>query len=370
MAGEIKRTPLHAEHVKLGAKIIPFAGFEMPVQYPEGVSAEHRAVREQAGLFDVSHMGEFVVRGRGAEGFVNYLVANDVSKAEPGQARYTAMCKEDGGIVDDLLVYKFPDRYLLVVNAANIAKDFAWVERCLSKYGDKGVELVNESDKIGQLAVQGPAAEAIVAPLASLDVSKIRYYRFAEGRVADVPCVISRTGYTGEDGFEFYCDAGSSVKLWQALLKAGGRRLKPVGLGARDTLRLEAGLPLYGNDIDEGTTPLEAGLGWTVKLDKGVFVGRAALVKQKEKGLARKLCGFVLRERGFPRHGYPIRCQGEAVGEVRSGTVGPSLGKGIGTGYLPTRWATPGVEIEVVIREQGLPAEVVAMPFYKGSVKR
>ncbi len=221
------------------------------------------------------------------------------------------------------------------------------------------------------LALQGPESEAILEPLTDLDVSAIKYYRFAEGRVAGVACVVSRTGYTGEDGFELYCTAAAAAKLWQALMQAGAERIKPIGLGARDTLRLEVGLALYGNDIDEDTTPLEAGLGWTVKLDKGDFIGQAALLKQKEEGVGRKLCGFVLKQRGFPRPGHEIRCQGKPAGVVRSGTVGPSVGQGIGTGYLPTEWTSPGTEIEIVIRDRAVPAEVVRMPFYKGgSVRR
>jgi aminomethyltransferase len=371
MPSDLKRTPLYEEHVKLGAKIIPFAGFEMPVQYPAGVSAEHRAVREHAGLFDVSHMGEFTVAGERAGEFVDYVVANDISRREPGQATYCVMCNEDGGVVDDLLVYKFADRFRLVVNAANIDKDFDWVSRCREEFGGAGVELVNESDGVALLALQGPNSESILAPLTDLDLAALRYYRFAESRVAGEACLVSRTGYTGEDGFELYCEPDGAPKLWNALLEAGGARLQPVGLGARDTLRLEAGLALYGNDIDDETTPLEAGLGWTVKLDKGDFVGRDVLLAQKEKGLQRKLCGFVLRERGFPRPGYEIRCGGTAVGTVRSGTVGPTVGQGIGTGYLPMERAEPGTEVEIVIRDKPCAAEVVKMPFYKeGSVKR
>jgi aminomethyltransferase len=371
MASHLKRTPLYEEHVKLGGKIIPFAGFEMPVQYPAGVSVEHQAVREHAGLFDVSHMGEFLLEGERSAEFVDYLVANDISRREAWQATYCVMCNDDGGVVDDLLVYKFPDRFRLVVNAANIDKDFDWVSQCLERFGSDGVKLVNESDAIALLALQGPDSEAILTPLSDLDPSTLGYYRFAESRVVGEPCVVSRTGYTGEDGFELYCGPESAAKLWNAILEAGGERIQAIGLGARDTLRLEAGLALYGSDIDDETTPLEAGLGWTVRLDKGEFVGRDALVAQKEKGLERKLCGFVLKSRGFPRPGYEIRCGGNAVGTVRSGTVGPTLGQGIGTGYLPPELAKPGSEIEIVIRDKSNAAEVVKMPFYKeGSVKR
>ncbi len=371
MAEKLKKTPLYEEHVKLGGKLIPFAGYEMPVQYPDGVSKEHLAVRQSAGLFDVSHMGEFAVRGEDAVGFVNYVVANDVSQLEPGQAQYAVMCNADGGIVDDLLIYRFADWIRLVVNAANIEKDFNWVKRCLDEFGASGLELSDESDEVALLALQGPESESILAPLSDKSVSSIGYYRFDEGAVAGEPCAVSRTGYTGEDGFELYCSPGSAVRLWEALMTGGGDALKPVGLGARDTLRLEMGYALYGNDIDEETTPLEAGLGWTVKLGKDRFVGRDALVSQKQEGIDRKLCGFALKDRGFPRPGYEIRHRGDPVGTVRSGTVGPSVGKGIGTGYLPKELAVPETEIEVMIRDRAMRAEVVRMPFYKeGSIKR
>ncbi len=372
MIEKLKRTPLYEEHVKLGGKLIPFAGYEMPVQYPEGVSKEHQAVRESAGLFDVSHMGEFIVSGARAEAFVNHVVANDVSRLVTGQALYSVMCKDEGGIIDDLLIYKFADRFRLVVNAANIEKDWEWIQSRLAKYEHAAdVEMRNESDDIALLALQGPKSEDILSRLTDEGLSTVGYYRFIEGRVDGQSCVISRTGYTGEDGFELYCAPGAAAKLWRALLQAGGEGVKPVGLGARDTLRLEMGYALYGNDIDEGTTPLEAGLGWTVKLDKSDFVGRRALLAQKEKGLNRKLCGFTLTERGFPRPGHELRCGGDPAGTVRSGTVGPSVGQGIGTGYLPSQHSAPGTEIEVIIRDRAVAAVVTRVPFYKGgSIKR
>lgn len=371
MSERLKRTPLYDEHVRLGAKIIPFAGFEMPVQYPAGVAAEHQSVRTGAGLFDVSHMGEFRVQGKRAVEFVDRLVTNDVSRLESGQAQYTVMCREDGGIVDDLLVYRFADWVRLVVNAANIEKDFGWVDESREQLGFDDVELEDESDAVALLALQGPESEAILAALTDMDLSSIAYYRFAEGLVLQEPCVVSRTGYTGEDGFELYCDRASATALWKGLLKAGGDRLQPAGLGARDTLRLEIGYALYGNDIDEETSPLEAGLGWTVKFDKGEFIGRTALLEQKEKGVERKLAGFTLKERGFPRPGYEIRCEDKVVGTVRSGTVGPSVGVGIGTGYLPPECAAPGTALEILIRGRAVRAEVTRMPFYKGgSIKR
>jgi len=273
----------------------------------------------------------------GVEAFVDHVVANDVSRLATGQALYSVMCKDEGGIIDDLLIYKFADRFRLVVNAANIEKDWEWIQSRLAKYEHAAdVEMRNESDDIALLALQGPKSEDILRRLTDENLSTVGYYRFIEGRVDGQSCVISRTGYTGEDGFELYCAPGAAVKLWRALLQAGGEGVKPVGLGARDTLRLEMGYALYGNDIDEGTTPLEAGLGWTVKLGKSDFVGRRALLAQKEKGLNRKLCGFTLTERGFPRPGHEIRCGGDLMGTVRSGTVGPSVGQGIGTGYLPS----------------------------------
>jgi aminomethyltransferase len=371
MAENLKKTALYEDHVKAGAKLIPFAGFEMPVQYPAGVNKEHQAVRERAGLFDVSHMGEFLIEGGDAEGFINHLVTNDVSRMEPWQAQYNVMCREDGGIVDDLLVYKFPDRFRLVVNAANIEKDYAWVESCLGEYGATGVQLTDESEGIGLLALQGPESESILSGLAEIDLSAIGYYRFAEASVAGETCLVSRTGYTGEDGFELYCDTGAASKLWKALLQSGGDGLLPVGLGARDTLRLEMGYALYGNDIDDETSPIEAGLGWTVKIDKGEFIGRDVLAAQKEQGTSRKLCGFVLNERGFPRPGYEVRLDGNPAAKVRSGTIGPSVGVGIGTSYLPTGRAVPGTAVEVMIRDRALSGEVVRMPFYKqGSIKK
>ncbi len=372
MSEALRRTPLYEEHVRLGAKIAPFAGFSMPVQYPGGVASEHRAVREAAGLFDVSHMGELLIHGSEAETFVNYAVTNDLTRLEVGQAQYTMMCNHDGGIVDDLLIYKFEDRFRLVVNAANIEKDLSWLTSCLETFGSSAVQLRDESETVGLLAQQGPVSEQILVSRADVTAAAIRYYWFATGHVADEPCVVSRTGYTGEDGFEIYCEASNTPRVWRALLEAGTNLgLEPAGLGARDTLRLEAGYALYGNDIDDETTPLEAGLGWTVKLDKGDFVGRDVLSAQKESGVERRLCGFILTQRGFPRPGYELRYQGSAVGVVRSGTVGPSVGRGIGTGYLPVDHKEPGTAIEVVIRGRAAPAEVTRMPFYsEGSIKR
>lgn len=364
----LRRTPLHEEHVALGAKIVGFAGWEMPVQYPAGITAEHNAVRTAAGLFDVSHMGEVEVRGERALDFVQHLTTNDASKLEVGQAQYSSLLREDGTMLDDLIVYRQPDHYLLVVNAANREQDVEWIERHAEAFG---IEIRDRSDDVALLALQGPAAERILQQLTDEPLSEIRYYRFRTGRVNGGEVLISRTGYTGEDGFELYVPAEAAAALWRRLLQVGAPEgLQPVGLGARDSLRLEMGYLLYGNDADHRHTPLEAGLAWTVKLDKGDFIGRDALVKQKEAGVERRLTGFRLLERGFPRRGYALRVDGEPVGEVTSGVLSPSLGYGIGLGYLPPAAAKPGTRIEVVIRDQAIPAEVVRPPFYKeGSVR-
>jgi aminomethyltransferase len=363
-ATALQHTPLHAEHVALNAKMVPFAGFEMPVQYPTGITAEHHAVRRAAGMFDVSHMGEFEVRGERALDFVNHVTTNDASRLEEGQAQYSALLNDDGKLLDDLLVYRYPGHYMLVVNGANREKDY----RSISARADRfGVELVDRSDEVGLIALQGPRAEEILARITDADLPSIRYYRFAEGSVDGVPATISRTGYTGEDGFELYLPAGSTAQVWRRLLEVGGDAgLLPAGLGCRDSLRLEMGYALYGNDLDEDASPLEAGLGWVVKLDKDDFVGADALRAQKEAGVQRRLVGFRLKERGFPRHGYEIAVDGEAAGVVTSGILSPTLGEGIGMGYVPADAAKPGTEIGIVIRGRPVPAEVVRPPFHRG----
>lgn len=362
------RTPLHGEHTALGAKLVPFAGYEMPVQYPTGITAEHHAVRSAAGLFDVSHMGEFEVRGERAPDFVQHVTTNDVSKLEVGQAQYSTLVNEDGLLLDDLLVYRLADRYMLVVNGSNKAKDFAWISQWAGEYG---VELVDRTEEIALLALQGARAEPILSRLTAIDLPSIRYYRFTEGEVDGVPGIISRTGYTGEDGFELYVAAQDAARLWRRLLQAGkDDGLVAAGLGARDSLRLEMGYALYGNDLDEEHTPLEAGLGWVVKLEKGEFVGREALRRQKEEGVRQRLVGFRLRERGFPRHGYRVMVADQPSGVVTSGIVSPSLGEGIGMAYVRAEHAKPGTEIGIQIRNQTVPAEVVRPPFYtRGSVR-
>jgi aminomethyltransferase len=361
-----QRTPLHEVHVALGAKMVPFGGFEMPVQYPTGITAEHKSVRESVGLFDVSHMGEFIVRGPQAIDFINYVTTNDVASLSVGQAQYSTILNESGTIVDDCLVYRLPDHLMMVVNAANKDKDLAHI----SAYRDRfNCSIEDVSDRVALLALQGPHAQEVMARYTDVNLDGIAYYHFQLATVAGIPDVIlSRTGYTGEDGFELYFDSSRAVEMWNALMRDGD--VAPAGLGARDTLRLEMGMALYGNDIDDTTTPYEAGLGWLVKLKKGDFVGKAALERQKAAGLSRKLIGFTMPDRAFPRHGYAVTCAGAPSGEVRSGTMSPTLGVAIGTAYLPLGLAKEGTEFEVEIRGRRLPAVVQKMPFYKNASHR
>jgi aminomethyltransferase len=363
---ELRRTPLHAAHIALGAKMVPFAGYEMPVQYPTGITAEHQAVRTNVGIFDVSHMGEFEVTGPDRNAFVNRVTCNDVGALASGQVQYSAILTKEGTFVDDCTVYRFDDKVMIVVNASNREK--AWKHIVDLKAG-ANVRLRDISDEIGLLAVQGPRAEAAVQPLTELRLRDVEYYHFTTGRVAGVDCFVSRTGYTGEDGFELYCRATDTEKLWKALTEAGAL---PIGLGARDSLRLEMAYALYGNEIDDTITPLEAGLAWIVKLDKGApFTGADALRAQKERGVTRRLVGFKTEGKTFPRHGYPVCFDGRQVDIVRSGTVSPSLGYGIGTTYLPAGNTKPGTKFEIEIRGQRVPAEVVSRPFYtNGSVHK
>jgi aminomethyltransferase len=356
----LKRTPLHEQHRALGAKIVPFAGYEMPVQYPGGITAEHRAVREACGVFDVSHMGEFIVTGPDAVAFVNHVTTNDVAKLAVGQVHYSTILNERGTIEDDCLVYRLADRIMVVVNASNREKDLAHM---LAHRGDFDATVEDRSDDYALLAVQGPKTEAILQSLTETDLATIGYYWFAEGAVAGVSGIISRTGYTGEDGFELYVPAGDAPRLWEALLATG--QVTPAGLGARDTLRLEMGMALYGNDIDDTVTPYEANLAWLVKLAKGEFVGKAALEAQKAAGIPRRLVGFTVAERAIPRHGYPVLHDGQESGMVRSGTMSPTLGIAIGTAYLPAAAAAPGTAFEIDVRGKRVPATVVKPPFYK-----
>jgi len=364
MADELKKTPFYDLHVAAGAKMVPFAGFHMPVQYPAGITAEHKAVRESAGLFDVTHMGEFDVYGKDALRFVAYVTSNDPSTLAVGQVQYSSFLHPSGGIVDDCLVYRMADKVMLVVNASNLQKDWEHISRFASRFK---VRLVNRSDDVALLALQGPKAQAVLQKLTKTPLDPIAYYHFGYGDVAGVPCIISRTGYTGEDGFELYHRNRDARKLWDALTADPAVQL--TGLGCRDSLRLEVMYPLYGNDLDDGTSPLEAGLGWIVKLKKDDFVGKAALVEQKAKGLTRKLVGFRLTEKGFPRHGMPVVVDGQPFGEVRSGTVSAWLGgEAIGTAYLPIAKTAVGTRFAVDIRGKQVGAEVVPTPFWtKGS---
>jgi aminomethyltransferase len=359
-ASTLEQTPLHDVHVALGAKMAPFAGYDMPVQYPTGITAEHNAVRSSCGLFDVSHMGEFDIRGPDAVDFVNYVTSNDVTALVEGQVQYSTILNEGGTIEDDCLVYRFADRIMMVVNAANREKDLEHIQRYRERF-DCTVKDVSRD--VALLALQGPQAVRVLQPLTASHLDAIEYYHFTEGEVAGVPAVISRTGYTGEDGFELYFAAADARRLWETLLAAGD--VTPAGLGSRDTLRLEMGMALYGHDIDDTTTPLEANMGWVVKFKKGDFVGREALAAHKERGVERKLVGFTIAERAFPRHGYPVYYDGQPQGTVLSGTVSPSLGIPIGTCYLPRAVASEGTTFEVEIRGRRLPATVVKTPFYK-----
>jgi len=360
----LKRTPLHECHVEAGARLVPFVGWEMPVQY-RGVIEEHRAVRGGVGLFDVSHMGEIDVVGRRALAFVQYVTCNDAAKLVSGRAHYSGLMTPRGTFVDDLLVHKISDEhYFLVVNAANKDKDYAYL--CAQAPAFDNVDVVDRSDDWAQIAVQGPHALEVTQRLTATPLAGIKYYWFVEGEVAGVKALIARTGYTGEDGFELYVAPDAAAGLWRTLMATGADRgIVPCGLGARDTLRFEACMALYGNDIDDTTTPLEAGLDWIVKLDKGAFLGREALARQQEQGIARKLVGFEMRERGIPRHGYPIWEGGKQVGVVTSGTFAPTLEKAVGMGYVPVALAAAGSRIEIDIRGQRVPAEVVATPFYR-----
>lgn len=369
MTDGLKQTPLNDEHVALGGKMVPFAGYSMPVQYPSGITAEHRAVREACGLFDVSHMGEFVVRGPDALRLVQKISVNDASAIEVGQAQYSAMCLENGCVIDDLIIYRFADRYMLVVNAANLQKDWAWVTKHAEGL-DVDVEDVSESTAL--LALQGPGAREVLRPLASIDVDDVKYYRFIEGEVAGAPAIISGTGYTGEDGFELYVGAEHAVGLWRALLEAGkDAGLIPAGLGARDSLRLEVGYALYGNDLDEEHTTLESGLGWVTKLDKGDFIGREALAAQKEAGVERRLVGLRLTGKGFPRPGYDVVSDGAVVGTVTSGTVSPTLGFGVALGYVPVELSKKDTVVQIDARGRLVDAVVQRPPFYtEGSIRR
>jgi aminomethyltransferase len=361
---ELKRTPLFEQYKNYGAKTIDFGGWDLPVQF-SSIKNEHEAVRTKAGLFDVSHMGEVEVKGKQALSYLQKLMTNDVSKLVDGQAQYTAMCYEDGGTVDDLLIYrKSVDDYLLVINASNIDKDVTWMKQHMID----GVSLVNVSSNVAQIAIQGPLAEQILQKQTSYNLSSIRFFRFAdEVNVAGVTTLVSRTGYTGEDGFELYCNGEEASKLWTTLLEAGELEgLIPCGLGARDTLRFEAKLPLYGQELTKDISPLEAGIGFAVKVNKEAdFIGKVALKKQKEEGLSRKLVGIEMIEKGIPRTGYEVFAKNQQVGFVTTGTQSPTLKKNVGLAIIDLDFTTIGTDVEVQVRKKRLKAKVVQTPFYK-----
>jgi aminomethyltransferase len=358
----LRRTPLHDLHVDLGARMVPFAGYEMPVQYTS-ILEEHRTVRSAAGLFDLSHMGEVEVRGSGALGFLSHAVVSDPSTLAEGQAQYSMLCQPDGGIIDDLILYRLgADRYMVVCNASN--RDA--VVAHLAALEQRDVVLEDRSEEVGLVAPQGPAASSVLSGLTGVDLDDLANYHAAEGSVAGVPCVVARTGYTGEDGFELFCDGDRAREVWEAVATAGEPvGLRPCGLGARDTLRLEAGMPLYGNELDRETNPFEANLGRVVKLDKGEFVGRAALEAVKEAGPERTLIGLQMVDHAIPRSGYEVRADGGQVGRVTSGTLSPTLGTPIAMARVTADVAGLGNAFEVVVRDRPYRAEQVKLPFYR-----
>ncbi len=361
----LRKTSLFETHKKLGAKIIEFGPWLMPLYYT-AIIDEHNTVRNKVGLFDVSHMGEFSIRGKDALAFIQRLITNDTSHLNNNQALYTPMCNNKGTIIDDLLIYKFSDKYfMLVVNASNIEKDYRWIEGVVRRF-DKDVILKNISDETSLLALQGPKAEEALQKLTNLDLSQIKHYWFQEKRIDKIQAIISRTGYTGEDGFEIYLKPEHAIKVWNRILEIGKEEeIKPVGLGARDTLRIECAMLLYGNDMDETRTPLETNIAWTVKFNKKDFIGKEALLKQKEEGIKQRLIGFELLERGVPRHNHPILKNKEKIGTVTSGSFSPTLKKGIGLGYVKTDFSKEGTEIQIQIREKLVKAQIIKIPFYK-----
>jgi aminomethyltransferase len=359
----MKKTSLYHVHEKLGAKIVEFAGYLMPIQY-SSIIAEHKAVRDSVGVFDVSHMGEIFITGEKAKDFVQYITVNDVSKLYPGRVQYSAMCYNDAGIVDDLLVYKFADdKFLLVVNASNIEKDFSW----MNENNKFGVTLENKSDEYSLIAVQGPNSNKTLQKICD-KVINLEYYHFFEAKVAGVEMILSRTGYTGELGYELYFkgDEKTAEHIWNKIFEAGKEfNIQPVGLAARDSLRLEMGFMLYGNDIDKTTNPLEAGLGWITKLNKENFIGRDVLLKVKSEGLSRKFVAMLGNDKSFPRHGYEIKAGNKRIGEVTSGTVSPVLEKPIAMGYVDVSQATEGNEVNIVVRGRETTVKIVKIPFIK-----
>ncbi|MEF9951392.1 MAG: glycine cleavage system aminomethyltransferase GcvT [Clostridium sp.] len=366
----VKRTPLYEAHVKAGGKLVEYAGWEMPVQYEGlGLVEEHTAVREKAGIFDVSHMGEVVIKGSDAQKFVDYLVTNDISVLENTQIAYTLMCNKNAGVVDDLLVYKYDENHMyLVINAANIDKDVKWINEQSEGFD---VTIENVSPSVAEIAIQGPLAQEILQKVSDVDLNSIKFFYFNDSvNVAGCKCLVSRTGYTGEDGFEVYTTNDCIEKVWNALFEAGGEDLKPAGLGARDTLRFEAGLPLYGNEMGDDITPLESGLGYFVKLNKeSDFIGKSILQKQKEDGLTRKMVGFEMKDKGIPRHGYEIAIGDKIIGHVATGYAAPTVGKTIGTALVQVEYAELGTEFEIKIRNKSPKAEVISKKFYQKKTK-
>lgn len=363
---EMKKTPFHKYHIKAGAKMVPFAGYMLPIQYT-GITAEHLAVRDNVGLFDLSHMGEFEISGPGALGFLQKMTTNDVSTIKLGQIQYGCMCYEDGGIVDDLLIYHLGDRYLLVVNASNIEKDFDW----LYSHLNNDVKLKNLSDEYGLLAVQGPNAQKVMEAISDYDFESMSYYQSAITQIGKHSVLFSRTGYTGEDGFELYVQPEACDDVWGNIIEVGKKfDMLLIGLGARDSLRMEMKMALYGNDIDQTTTPIEASLSWVVKLDKGDFVGREAIEKQKIEKPKKRLICLELEGRAFPRTGYDLISEDQVVGKVTSGTFSPSLNKPIALGYLPLALTKIGNSVNVKIRDKLFPAQIVKPPFYKEGTHR
>lgn len=364
----MKKTPLYEKHVGLKGKVIDFGGWALPVEY-QGILSEHEAVRTAAGLFDVSHMGEVKVKGPDAEKYIQKMIVNDIFPMNNHQIYYSPMCYPDGGVVDDLLVYKYnSEDYLLVINASNTDKDFQWFQ----DHVEENVEVSNVSDEYAELALQGPKSEVILQKLTDTNLDEISFYHFLpEVKLLGISALVSRTGYTGEDGFEIYLDPNDAPYVWEKLLEVGEKEgLVPTGLGARDTLRFEACLPLYGQEIDRDITPLEAGLGFFVKLDKEDFIGKESLVKQKEAGIPRKLVGFEMIDRGIARSHYEVQAEGEKIGFVTTGSFSPSLKKNIGLALIDARYANEGGEIDVTIRNKKLKAKIVKKPFYPKRYKK
>jgi aminomethyltransferase len=364
---DLKKTPLNQIHRNLGAKMVDFAGWEMPIQYEAGVIEEHVRTRTYAGLFDVSHMGEILVTGPDAIDFINFLTTNDVTKLVNGQAQYSVLTNEEGGAVDDLIIYRFEEqKLLLVVNAATTEKDWEWIKFHKANFA---VSLENKSDSFAQIAIQGPKAEEILQKITENELSEIKYYHFVEGKVEGLDCIISRTGYTGEDGFEIYVEPDKAEKIWKKLLDIGNYGMKegilPCGLAARNTLRLEAAMALYGHELSDTITPLEANLSWICKLEKGDFIGRNALLKQKQEGLKRRLVGFEMTDKGIARDFFDVYIEGEKIGYVTSASPAPFLKKNIGLAFVPIEFAKVGQEIKIDVRGKLLSAVIVKTPFYK-----